>query len=50
MAAGTLAVVVHVSRDDLPPASAKFSPVLTWTAPPPSPPSLQSDDQQQQQQ
>ena len=48
MAAGTLAVVVHVSRDDLPPASAKFSPVLTWTAPPPSPPSLQSDDQQQQ--
>ena len=49
LAAGTLAVAVHVSRDDLPPASTKFSPVLTWTAPPPSPPSLQSDDQQQQQ-
>jgi transglutaminase-like putative cysteine protease len=49
LAAGPLAVAVHVSRDDLPPASTKFSPVLTWTAPPPSPPSLQSDDQQQQQ-
>lgn len=50
MAAGTLAVAVHVSRDDLPPASTKFSPVLTWTAPPPPPPSLQSEEQQQQQQ
>ena len=50
MAAGSLAVAVQVSRDDLPPASTKFSPVLTWTAPPPPPPALQSDDQQQQQQ
>jgi transglutaminase-like putative cysteine protease len=50
VAAGTLAVAVHVSRDDLPPASTKFSPVLTWTAPPPAPASAQSDDQQQQQQ
>jgi transglutaminase-like putative cysteine protease len=50
-AAGTLAVAVHVSRDDLPPASTKFAPVLTWTAAaPPPPPSLPSDDQQQQQQ
>ena len=49
-AAGTLAVSVHVSRDDLPPASTRFAPVLTWTAPPPPPPSLPSDDQQQQQQ
>ncbi len=50
-AAGTLAVAVHVSRDDLPPASTKFAPVLTWTAAaPPPPPSLSSDDQQQQQQ
>ena len=49
-AAGTLAVAVHVSRDDLPPASTKFSPVLTWTAPPPPPVTPQSDDQQQQQQ
>ena len=47
-AAGTLAVAVQVSRDDLPPASTKFSPVLTWTAPPPAPPSSQSDEQQQQ--
>ena len=50
MAAGSLAVAVQVSRDDLPPASTKFSPVLTWTAPPPPLPALQSDDQQQQQQ
>jgi transglutaminase-like putative cysteine protease len=49
-ASGTLAVAVHVSRDDLPPASTKFAPVLTWTAPPPSPAPLQSDEQQQQQQ
>jgi transglutaminase-like putative cysteine protease len=49
-AAGTLAVAVHVSRDDLPPASTKFAPVLTWTAPPPPPHSMPSDDQQQQQQ
>jgi transglutaminase-like putative cysteine protease len=47
-AAGTLAVAVHVSRDDLPPASTTFSPVLTWTAPPPPPSSSQFDDQQQQ--
>jgi len=47
MAAGSLAVAVQVSRDDLPPASTKFSPVLTWTAPPPPLPALQSDDQQQ---
>jgi transglutaminase-like putative cysteine protease len=49
-AAGTLAVAVHVSRDDLPPASTKFAPVLTWTAPPPPSAPIQSDDQQQQQQ
>ena len=49
-AAGTLAVAVHVSRDDLPPASTKFAPVLTWTAAPPPTSSLPSDDQQQQQQ
>jgi transglutaminase-like putative cysteine protease len=48
-ASGTLAVAVHVSRDDLPPASTKFAPVLTWTAPPPPPPPmLQAEDQQQQ--
>ena len=48
-ASGTLAVAVHVSRDDLPPASTKFAPVLTWTAPPPPlPPMLQAEDQQQQ--
>jgi transglutaminase-like putative cysteine protease len=49
-AAGTLAVSVHVSRDDLPPASTRFAPVLTWTAPPPQPAQLSSEEQQQQQQ
>jgi transglutaminase-like putative cysteine protease len=49
-ASGTLAVAVHVSRDDLPPASTKFAPVLTWTAPPPPVPGPLSDEQQQQQQ
>ncbi len=48
VAAGTLAVVVHVSRDDLPPVSMRHSPTLTWTAPPPA--RLGSEEQQQQQQ
>jgi transglutaminase-like putative cysteine protease len=47
-AAGTLAVSVHVSRDDLPPASTRFAPVLTWTAPPPPPAPQPSEEQQQQ--
>jgi len=49
-AAGTLAVAVHVSRDDLPPASTKFAPVLTWTAAAVPTAPIHSDDQQQQQQ
>jgi transglutaminase-like putative cysteine protease len=51
VAAGTLAVAVYVSRDDLPPVTAKFAPVLTWTAAPQPPPPLsvhQSEEQQQQ--
>ena len=49
VAAGTLAVAVHVSRDDLPPVSMRYSPTLTWTAPAAAPPRIQGQEEQQQQ-
>jgi transglutaminase-like putative cysteine protease len=47
VASGTLAVAVHVSRDDLPPVSMRYSPALTWTAAPPAPPRIQGGEDQQ---
>jgi transglutaminase-like putative cysteine protease len=48
--AGELAVAVQMSRNNLPPSSTRFSPVLVWTTPEPSPDDQAAALQQQQQQ